>query len=41
MSAFKKFREDCILVSMHAILTDVPIEKIILGMDAIPIATAF
>ena len=41
MSAFEKFCEDCILVSTHAILTAVPTEKIILGVDAVPIATEF
>ena len=39
VSAFEKFCDDCILVSTHAMLAAVPIEKIILGTGAVPIAT--
>ena len=41
VSAFEKFCEDCILVSTHAILAAVPIETIISGTGAVPIAIAF
>ena len=40
-SAFEKFCDDCTLVSTHAMLTAVLIEKIISGTGAVPIATAF
>ena len=40
VSAFEKFCDDCILVSTHAMLAAVPIEKIISGTGAVPIATA-
>ena len=41
VSAFEKFCEDCILVNTHAMSAAVPIEKIISGTGAVPIATAF
>ena len=41
VSAFEKFCDDCILVSTHAMLAAVLIEKIISGTGAVPIATAF
>ena len=41
VSAFEKFCDDCILVSIHAMLAAVPIEKIIPGTGAVHIATAF
>ena len=40
VSAFEKFYENCILVSAHAMITVVPIEKIISGTGAVPLATA-
>ena len=40
-SAFEKFFDDCILVSTHAMLAAVPIEKIISGTGTLLIATAF
>ena len=41
ISAFEKFCDDGILVSTHAMLAAVPIEKIISGTGAVTIATAF
>ena len=41
VSAFENFCDDCILVSTHAMLAAVPIEKITSGTGAVPVATAF
>ena len=41
VSAFEKFCDDCILVSTHAMLAAVPIEKIISGTGAVPLRFLF
>ena len=41
VSAFEKFCDDCILVSAHAMLAAVPIEKIISDTGTVPVATVF
>ena len=41
VAAFEKCCDDCILVSTHAMLAAIPIEQIISGTGAMPIATGF
>ena len=41
VSAFEKFCDDCILVSTHAMLAAVPIDKITSDTGAVPIAITF